>query len=164
MAKKHFYEFESIMKRIEEETKATGRNSIDINTIQKLLRDTPTIEAVPKSYMDQTRWECDIAIEQLGEIGCSFGQKMDDIKKKLEAVPVVHGWIPCSERLPECEDYAETDALLFQLQSGTIEVGYFGRNNAWRGAYFRHYRTACGVDASNVVAWMPLPDPYMEQT
>jgi hypothetical protein len=65
--------------------------------------------------------------------------------------------------MPECEDYTETDALLFQLHSGTIEVGYFGRKNAWRDAYFRHYRTPCGVDASNVVAWMPLPDPYKEE-
>lgn len=69
-------------------------------------------------------------------------------------------WIPCSDRLPECEDYAETDALLFQLHSGTIEIGYFGRKNAWRDAYFRHYRTPCGVDVSNVFAWMPLPEPY----
>lgn len=47
MAKKHFYEFEAIMKRLEEETNDTGRNVIHINTIQRLLRDTPTIEAVP---------------------------------------------------------------------------------------------------------------------
>lgn len=70
------------------------------------------------------------------------------------------GWIPCSERLPECEDYEETDALLFQLRSGTIEVGYFGRNNAWRDTYFRNYRNVAGVDASNVIAWQPLPKPY----
>lgn len=70
------------------------------------------------------------------------------------------GWIPCSERLPECDDYAETDALLFQHQTGSIEVGYFGKKNAWRDCYFRHYRSTAGVDASVVVAWMPLPAPY----
>lgn len=47
MPRRHFYEFEAIMKRMEEETNDTGRNVIHINTIQRLLRDTPTVEAVP---------------------------------------------------------------------------------------------------------------------
>lgn len=47
MARKHFFEFEAIMKRMEEETNDTGRNVIHINTIQRLLRDTPTVDAVP---------------------------------------------------------------------------------------------------------------------
>ena len=60
----------------------------------KTIAEQPTVEAVPKTYADQIRWERDIAIEQLNEIGCQFGQKMDEVKKKLEAVPVVHGeWI-----------------------------------------------------------------------
>ncbi len=55
------------------------------------IADAPAVEAVPKSYADQIRWERDIAIGQLNEIGCGFGQKMDEVKKKLETVPVVHG-------------------------------------------------------------------------
>lgn len=46
MPRRHFYEFEAIMKQMEEETNDTGRNVIHINTIQRLLRDTPTVEAV----------------------------------------------------------------------------------------------------------------------
>ena len=51
--------------------------------------ELPTVEAVPKSYAEQIRWERDVAVGQLNEIGCQFGQKMDEVKK-LEAVPVVH--------------------------------------------------------------------------
>lgn len=61
---------------------------------QSLIDAQPTVEAVPKTYADQIRWERDIAVKQLNEIGCQFGQKMDEVKKKLEAVPVVYGeWI-----------------------------------------------------------------------
>ena len=58
------------------------------------IKNAPAVDAVPKSYADQIRLERDIAIEQLEEIGCQLGRKMDDVKKKLDAVPVVHGeWI-----------------------------------------------------------------------
>ena len=53
------------------------------------IANAPTVEAVPKSYAEQIRWERDVAVGQLNEIGCQFGQKMDEVKK-LEAVPVVH--------------------------------------------------------------------------
>ena len=72
----------------------------DTNAFLESIDEQPTIEAVPKSYVDQIRWERDIAIEQLNEIGCSFGQKMDDVKRRLEAVPVVHGgWAAQDEGL-----------------------------------------------------------------
>ena len=36
------------------------------------------------NVVEQYRWERDIALEQLKEIGCGFGQNMDDVKKALE--------------------------------------------------------------------------------
>lgn len=33
------------------------------------------IEVVPQSLLDQVRWERDVALEQLNEIGLSFGEK-----------------------------------------------------------------------------------------
>lgn len=59
-------------------------------SVKRVVAQQPTVEAVPKSYAEQIRWERDIAVKQLNEIGCQFGQKMDEVKKKLEAVPVVH--------------------------------------------------------------------------
>ena len=71
-------------------------------------------------------------------------------------------WIPCSERLPECEWGAETEALMYQV-GDTIYTGHFGRGGLWRDEYFRRYADIKeGVDASDVIAWMPLPEPYKE--
>lgn len=70
-------------------------------------------------------------------------------------------WIPCSERLPECEWGAETEALLYQTKAGYVRTGYFGRGGLLRDAYFRGYTDIMeGCDASDVIAWMPLPEPY----
>lgn len=68
-------------------------------------------------------------------------------------------WISVEERLPECENGAETEALLFMTSAGRIEAGYFGRGSVWRDVYFRHYRTCVGWDVSDVTHWMPLPEP-----
>ena len=67
-------------------------------------------------------------------------------------------WISTKDRLPECENGAETDALLFRLKTGTVIAGYFGRGGVWRDKYFRHYWDhGEGWDASDVTHWMPLP-------
>ena len=76
------------------DARSRSQHNSEITSCIHRVQIAPTVDAVPKSYADQIRWERDIAIEQLKEIGCSLGQKMDDVKKKLNAVPVVHGeWI-----------------------------------------------------------------------
>lgn len=40
---------------------------------------TPTIDAVPVGAYEQTRWERDMAISQLAEIGKSLCEKMDNV-------------------------------------------------------------------------------------
>ena len=96
-----------------------SRNEV-INIIHKKIQDTsdflqhdalidvefevdelPTVEAVPKSYAEQICWERDIAIEQLNEIGCQFGQKMDEVKKKLETTSLVK----CKDCKYFCDGY-----------------------------------------------------------
>lgn len=57
-------------------------------------------------------------------------------------------WIPCSERTPDNEDKVlcctKTKKGLYN-----IVIGYHTERYGW----------ACGMN-SNVIAWMPLPDPY----
>ena len=63
-----------------------------------------------------------------------------------------NGWIPCSERLPE----EEADVLL-SLRSLDVYTGF--RANA-EGCF---YIDGDGyVEYENVIAWMPLPEPYKE--
>ena len=63
-----------------------------------------------------------------------------------------NGWIPCSVRLPE----EEADVLL-SLRSLDVYTGF--RANA-EGCF---YIDGDGyVEYENVIAWMPLPEPYKE--
>lgn len=75
-----------------------------------------------------------------------------------------NGWIPCKDRLPECEKGCETQALLFQLkETDTIWCGYYGVGGKYRDNYFRPYTNSTdGFDARDVIAWQPLPAPYKE--
>ena len=56
-------------------------------------------------------------------------------------------WIPCSERLPK-----ENTEVLMSLEWG-IDIGEY-RNGDWHSEWINHY------DDGNVLAWMPLPQPY----
>ena len=49
------------------------------------VKCAPKVNAVSEELFNQIKWERDIAIGQLQEIGCELGQKMDDVKAKLDA-------------------------------------------------------------------------------
>ena len=127
------------------------------NESMNIINDMPTVEAVPKSYAEQIRWERDVAVGQLNEIGCQFGQKMDEVKDKLNSAK---NWIPCSERLPE-----NNNPCLCWVKSTTIAAGEtFIIGSCERGFWFlktdeigHHYFP---VKDYKVVEWMPLPEPY----
>ena len=111
--------------------------------------EQPYVEVFPKSYVDQIRWERDIALEQLREIGCELGMKMNEIKQKLESSS---DWIPCSERLPEKDGEYLTWIRYDGREFMSIEEfecdGLFATWNF--------------VERNNdkVIAWMPFPEPY----
>ena len=78
-----------------------------------------------------------------------FGRTMDDIDtaidmaiKALEQEPKT-GWIPVSERLPE-----KSGQYLVTVKKGYMLLGLW-----------------CGIkdDWINVIAWMPLPEPYKKK-
>ena len=64
------------------------------NAIDRLKKESQyaTANAVDEAFgalicIGQFKWERDIAIEQLNEIGCGLGENMDAIKKRLESRP-----------------------------------------------------------------------------
>ena len=133
------------------------------------IADAPTVEAVPKSYVDQIRWERDIAIEQLNEIGCQFGQKMDEVKKKLEASQ----WIPCGERLPEeresifkkAKGTDKWDPEMFESISDDVNVTVEFEDGTRKTmtSYTTDGKWSCEKEyriKMKVIAWCPLPEPY----
>ena len=61
-------------------------------------------------------------------------------------------WIPVSERLPENHN----QEVLISLKWG-IDIGWYS-DGEWRSEWINHY------DDGHVLAWMPLPKPYVEET
>lgn len=98
----------------------------------------------------------------LTEMKCS-GKAAYMLVQEAPTIDPKPQWIPCSDRFPECENGSESkEAVLFQLRdTGTIEVGYYGRGGKYKDSYFRSYRDRYeGFSSDCVIAWMPLPEPY----
>lgn len=74
--------------------------------------------------------------------------------KELPSEPVENtdtaGWIPVTERLPE-----EREVVLITNDKGNVRYGQF---RGTRGKYW-HWK---GNTLEEVIAWMPLPEPYRE--
>lgn len=72
-------------------------------------------------------------------------------------------WISVEERLPDCEQGAESEAVLFITKQGFMYTGYYGCGGIYHDRYFREYKNSTeGYDISSVTHWMPLPVPPKE--
>ncbi len=84
------------------------------------------------------------------ENNINFARKQLDISQVIGIIniqPKIGGWIPCSEKLPE-----EKGWYLVYAKNQRPFVAYF------KGKTFplnNHYH--------EIVAWMPLPEPYEEK-
>ena len=91
------------------------------------------------------------------------------IEKMLASQPKVGEWIPCSERMPKPEDfgYKPVDIIAAPclVSVNDIQIGQYVT------AAMYHFRRKefipCLLDDEvdddvNVIAWMPLPEPYRE--
>ena len=74
----------------------------------------------------------------------------------------LNGWIPCSERLPDaCGKYLVTMKWHTTKWNGDIEDEHITIKTAWYGEW-----DDIGWGWSeifDVLAWMPLPEPYEEK-
>lgn len=72
-----------------------------------------------------------------------------DVKKSIDNTPTISQWIPVSERLPE-----ENQKVLFAHIHGRDDVicgRYADKTFIVDGTWYTTYE---------VLAWMPLPEPY----
>lgn len=53
--------------------------TLSVEKLSNTIKNAPTIDAVPVGAYEQTRWERDMAISQLDEIGKSLCEKMDNV-------------------------------------------------------------------------------------
>lgn len=83
-----------------------------------------------------------------------YGQEYDE--KGIEALNVVikvleqTRWIPCSERMPDINIH-----VLAQFVMGGMAECYYA-HNWW------HIVGGFRISGDEVIAWMPLPQPYRE--
>lgn len=76
----------------------------------------------------------------------------------IKKLPSVQQWIPCSERLPEDSDYHDfwetpDGAVMWCKKTGEIGVGwYYASTKNWSDLWDNGVR--------DVIAWMPLPEPW----
>lgn len=85
--------------------------------------------------------------------------------KPLRRVPTIEPephWIPCSERLPEEDDYKSCiecpdGAVWYFTENGTMGIGYYYKST-------KEWSTTDDLKTDGkVVAWKPLPEPYREE-
>lgn len=79
---------------------------------------------------------------------------------KLQEEQRKHRWIPVSEQLPEKpEEPPEFDNKTLELYLVTVKNSERPFRAFWNGASFTD-----GLLKLDVIAWMPLPEPYAPQT
>ena len=109
------------------------------------------------NVVEQYKWERDISLEQLKEIGCVFGQNMDDVKKTLEKSDKYrwHDLRKNPDDLPEAiGDGYESGYVLVMI--GTPEW------NSWEQAYYHHDKRLWSTYEQNVFAWRYI-EPFKER-
>lgn len=78
-------------------------------------------------------------------------------EKVIKSIPSAQQWIPCSERLPEC-DYTDVLICVHDKRKGCENDFYVIQ------AYTvgKHWEPTLAVDMTDfdVVAWMQIPEPY----
>lgn len=80
-----------------------------------------------------------------------------DYSEAIKALPSAQQWIPCSERLPEARR-----SVILSTKEWTGEGCYWETTTnhvIWKG-----YRWNATYWDDEVIAWMPLPEPYKEVT
>lgn len=119
--------------------------------------------------------DCEHCFNTYGTLGCcsTVSNKWiynckSGMKEYAEALKAQE-WIPCSERLPNSQDYtikdSELKGYLIQTEYGNMLVAYYiKKKDGMNIITERWYTTRVGIAGSivscDVVAWMPLPPKY----
>lgn len=80
----------------------------------------------------------------------------NELVNSIKSVPSVQQWIPCSESLPNYDEEVLVD------YRGKIRLASLTKNDEEYPWYFIANRFNAKLET--VKAWMPLPEPYREES
>ena len=80
-------------------------------------------------------------------------------KRIIKGLPSAQQWIPCSERLPERLGEYLITALSNPSKNPISSAGYYHERIKEFGTFDR----GGNWEKWDVIAWMPLPEPYKEE-
>lgn len=126
---------------------------LQANYDQMYKDSEPCEDAVNREAVDELSKALVHTTRDKADFLCNFWEGL----QKLPPVTPKQRWIPVSERLPEPDRKDETGndiAFLVQTEWGTFFTATYDGN-------WCHVDSSILVD-SEVIAWMPLPEPYKE--
>ena len=119
-----------------------------LQSVQQECEDAVSREYLRDMFQNLCNANCPYSKKQR-EIMCSaclLGDALAALDSATSVTPKQPGWILTSERLPE-----DNEEVLFCDREG----------ERWLGWHYGFWRTErLDIDEDDVVAWMPLPEPY----
>lgn len=94
------------------------------------------------------------------EDGChieDYEERKKIFEEFLSGIPSTQQWISCSERLPEIGEHHISETCIVCSSDGAYSFAEL------KETIFGQYVWSCDELIEEVVAWMPLPEPYEEK-
>ena len=119
--------------------------AIDADAFKDYIRGA--CEDMKHLYKDNGAWA-----KEITESFCK------DIDEQPTIQPEPH-WIPVTERLPETTDAILTTFIVNGDRSYRYveESSYYGNDGSWCSPWDEYREAGTSIE---VIAWMPLPEPY----
>jgi len=118
-----------------------GRSK-SLDYIHKYISALPSADAVSREFY-----------EDAVKANHGLAKENSELKAQLESADAVHGWIPCSERLPKSGRYLAS--CLSPVFSPQV-LNYDEDDGKW----FYDGCKSIDFELLTVIAWMPLPPSY----
>lgn len=121
-----------------------------------------------KEYIDcgHLRDPGELCFSEIDVVELIDAQPTVDLRKVTQdyasdtTIDTVPKWIPCSERLPEIKEHYVSETCLVCLDNGAIGFSELQENIFGQVGWSCEREDDYHEPLGDVIAWMPLPEPY----